>query len=81
MTTPIGKGFRSLNLTLRKEASVTRSTRDCGIWVPGTHRVAVVAGLVKQEFAALQAVGMRRKPSCGKPEVAAVSHGSILTTP
>lgn len=29
MTTPIGKGFRSLNLTLRKELQLYANVRPC----------------------------------------------------
>lgn len=32
MTTPIGKGFRSLNLTLRKELGLYANVRPCLRW-------------------------------------------------
>ena len=34
MTTPIGKGFRSLNLTLRKELQLYANVRPC-LTIPG----------------------------------------------
>ncbi len=34
MTTPIGKGFRSLNLTLRKELGLYANVRPCLRWAP-----------------------------------------------
>ena len=34
MTTPIGKGFRSLNLTLRKELQLYANVRPC-LSIPG----------------------------------------------
>lgn len=41
MTTPIGKGFRSLNLTLRKELGLYANVRPC-LSIPGelVHRAA-----------------------------------------
>ena len=42
MTTPIGKGFRSLNLTLRKELGLYANVRPCRS-IPGARALRCAA--------------------------------------
>ncbi len=77
MTTPIGKGFRSLNLTLRKELQLYANVRPC-LSIPGFKTRYDDVDLVTIRWASARAAGVLAVPSCRfRPVQNAEAHSGI----